>query len=87
VLGDLMVPITKVYDKYQTVIPKEVRNKLDIKKDDTIEWILLENNEVKLNFRKKTNFKDIIGIIETKKPTNALKLKKRAQKGENIDLR
>ncbi|MDR3062526.1 MAG: type II toxin-antitoxin system PrlF family antitoxin [Methanobrevibacter sp.] len=82
-----MVPITKVYDKYQTVIPKEVRNKLDIKKDDTIEWILLENNEVKLNFRKKTNFKDIIGIIETKKPTNALKLKKRAQKGENIDLR
>ncbi|KZX12267.1 AbrB/MazE/SpoVT family DNA-binding domain-containing protein [Methanobrevibacter curvatus] len=82
-----MVPITKVYDKYQTVIPKEVRNKLDIKKDDTIEWILLENNEVKLNFRKKTNFKDIIGIIETKKPTNALKLKKKAQKGENIDLR
>ena len=84
--NDIVVTTTKIYDKYQTVIPKEIRKKLDISKDDIVEWRLLENDEIKINIRKKSNFRDIMGIISTKKPTNAVKLKKKAQKGEKIDL-
>ncbi|BBL61121.1 hypothetical protein MARBORIA2_13740 [Methanobrevibacter arboriphilus] len=81
-----MVTTTKIYDKYQTVIPKEIRQKLDITKEDIVEWRLLENNDIRINIRKKSDFKDIIGMINTKKPTDAVELKKKAQKGEKIDI-
>lgn len=61
-----MVTTTKIYDKYQTVIPKEIRQKLDITKEDIVEWRLLENNDIRINIRKKSDFKDIIGMINTK---------------------
>ena len=81
-----MVTTTKIYDKYQTVILKEIRQKLDITKEDIVEWRLLENNDIRINIRKKSDFKDIIGMINTKKPTDAVELKKKAQKGEKIDI-
>jgi bifunctional DNA-binding transcriptional regulator/antitoxin component of YhaV-PrlF toxin-antitoxin module len=81
-----MIATTKIYNKYQTVIPAEIRKKLNIDKTYVIEWDLDENNEVKLNFRKKTKPEDIIGMISTENPTDAVELKKKHQRGEKIDF-
>lgn len=75
---------TKIYDKYQTVIPSEIRKKLNLSPSDIVEWSLMDDGSVSLNFRKKMSLDDIIGIIETKEPTNAVKLKKMASRGEKI---
>ncbi|WP_225370557.1 type II toxin-antitoxin system PrlF family antitoxin [Methanobrevibacter arboriphilus] len=46
---------TNIYDKFQTVIPKKIREKLGLTKDHVIEWIADENGKVELKFRKKIN--------------------------------
>jgi len=74
---------TKIYDKFQTIIPIEVRKKCNIdKKDFFIEWNINEKGKIELEFIKKLNFEDMIGRYETKKPINSLKLKKQFRKGE-----
>ncbi len=47
---------TNIYDKFQTVIPKKIREKLGLTKDHVIEWIADENGKVELKFRKKINW-------------------------------
>lgn len=81
-----MIATTKIYNKYQTVVPAEIRKELNIDKSYVIEWFLDENKEVKLNFRKKSGLRDIVGMVSTKEETNAVKLKKKSQRGEKIDI-
>jgi AbrB family looped-hinge helix DNA binding protein len=65
---------TNIYDKFQTVIPKKIREKLGLTKDHVIEWIADENGKVELKFRKKLTDDDVRGMISLKEKTNAVKL-------------
>lgn len=73
---------TKIYKGFQTAIPSEIRKKLKLEVDDIVEWYLDESGTVNIEFRKKSNFEDIIGIGKTPHKTDAVKMKKRVSKGE-----
>ncbi|WP_169805447.1 AbrB/MazE/SpoVT family DNA-binding domain-containing protein [Methanobrevibacter cuticularis] len=77
-----MVITTKIYNKFQTVIPKEIRKKLNITEDHLVEWYLDERGEVKLKFIENLNFEDMAGIFKSDELTDAVKLKKRSQRGK-----
>jgi len=79
---NFMVITTKIYNKFQTVIPKEIREKLNITKDHLVEWYLDEKGEVRLSFVENLSFEDMAGIFSSSEATDAVKLKKQAQRGE-----
>ena len=72
---------TKVYDGNQTVIPAYLRKKYDVQPDDIVEWYE-EDGEIKVQFRKKVKLEDVIGSVTSKEKTDAVELKKLAQRGE-----
>lgn len=55
---------SKIYKNFQTVIPKEVRKEYNITDNTIIEWIKKDNNELKVNFRKKVTLEDVAGMIK-----------------------
>ncbi|MDR2623006.1 MAG: AbrB/MazE/SpoVT family DNA-binding domain-containing protein [Methanobrevibacter sp.] len=74
---------TKIYDKFQTVIPVEVRKKYDIDgRDYFIEWNINDKGKIELDFVKKLSFEDMVGRYKAKKPIDSLELKKQFRKGE-----
>jgi AbrB family looped-hinge helix DNA binding protein len=74
---------TKISKGFQTVVPSEIRNKFNVGPGDVMEWISTKEG-VKIRFRKKLSLLDIEGIGETEEKTNAVELKKRAQRGEKM---
>jgi len=78
----MMVLTTKIYNKFQTVIPKEIRKELNITKNHLVEWHLDESGEVKLKFIENLSFEDMAGIFKSDKHTDAVKLKKQVQRGK-----
>ncbi|MDR0913382.1 MAG: AbrB/MazE/SpoVT family DNA-binding domain-containing protein [Methanobrevibacter sp.] len=72
---------TKIYKGFQTVIPSEIRKKLNLEVDDIVEWFFDETGSINIEFRKRSNFEDIIGIGESEEKTDAVKLKKRIAQG------
>jgi len=80
-----MKATTEIHNKYHGMIPTEIREKLNIDKDSIIEWEINKDNEVVLNFRKRSDLLDIVGIGGTQKPTDSVKITKKNEKGENID--
>ena len=79
---DYMVITTKIYNKFQTVIPKEIRKKLGLTEKHLVQWKLDENGEIRLNFIENISFEDMAGIFKSNEPTDAVKLKKQAQRGQ-----
>jgi len=67
---------SKLYNNNQIIVPSEIRKKHNLKPGSIIEWIEDDDGEIKIKFRPKSELKDIVGILNTKKPTNAVKLKK-----------
>lgn len=55
---------SKIYKNFQTVIPKEVRKEYNVTDNTIIEWIKKDNNELKVNFRKKVTLEDVAGMIK-----------------------
>ena len=47
-----MVSVTSIYDKFQTVIPAEIRDEFNLDKSYKIEWKINENGKVELEFIK-----------------------------------
>jgi AbrB family looped-hinge helix DNA binding protein len=43
---------TKVYDNNQTAIPSEIRKMFKVQANDIVEWIVNENGEININFRR-----------------------------------
>jgi AbrB family looped-hinge helix DNA binding protein len=76
---------TKVYDNNQTAIPSEIRKMFKVQANDIVEWIVNENGEININFRKRSRLDDIVGIISSKKPIDSVKIQKRIDHGEEID--
>ncbi len=74
---------TNMYDKYQTVIPKEIRKELGITDTDYfIEWFLDEDGKLEVEFVKKLDFMEMGGRYKTEEPVNSVELKKKFKKGE-----
>ncbi|MDR3063508.1 MAG: AbrB/MazE/SpoVT family DNA-binding domain-containing protein [Methanobrevibacter sp.] len=48
-----MIAVTNMFGKNQTTIPKEIRNRLNLKGNMIIEWDVNEENDVVLRFKKK----------------------------------
>lgn len=48
-----MIAITNMFGKNQTTIPKEIRNRLNLKGNMLIEWDVNNDNEVVLRFKNK----------------------------------
>lgn len=75
-----MVIETKVYEGNQTTIPAEFRKRHNIKPNDIVEWKEDRNGNIYVNFRKKVNVEDVMGIIKLNKRTDAVQLKKKLYK-------
>nr|MCQ2965025.1 type II toxin-antitoxin system PrlF family antitoxin [archaeon] len=71
-----ILAISKVYGNYQTSIPKEIRNMFDVDKQTVIEWSINSDGKPEINFRKKRNIEDIIGIVHLDEKTNSVDLKR-----------
>ena len=74
---------TKISSGCQTAVPSKIRKHFKVGPNDIVEWNLTENG-LMVNLRKKVEIEDIIGMINTKEKTDAVKLKKMAQRGEKI---
>ena len=70
-----MVSVTSIYDKFQTVIPVEIREEFDPDKSYKIEWKITENGKVELEFIKELSLDDMVGRYSTKEPIDSVKLK------------
>ena len=77
-----MIAKTNIYNRYQTVIPKEIRNKINIDNEQIIEWDINDKGKVELTFRNKLTTKDMIGRYTTEKPINATDELKKMERGE-----
>ena len=72
----LILANTKINKEFQTVIPEEIRKQFNIEKDTIIEWGIDEDEKPKINFRKKVNLEDVIGIIESGEKFSSVELKR-----------
>lgn len=78
-----MMITTKLYNRYQTVIPAEIRKKIHVDPDSIIEWSINEKGKVELEFRKRVTEKDLIGLVKEKLPYNSVEIKKEQEKALN----
>ena len=72
----LILATSKIQSNYQTTIPKEIRKNYDIDNDTVVEWSINNNGNPEINFRKKRNFKDLVGAFKSDERTNAVELKR-----------
>jgi len=70
------IATTKIYKNFQTSIPKEMREAFDIDEKTIVEWGINDKGEPEVNFRKKVELTDIIGIVKTDEVTDSVELKK-----------
>jgi bifunctional DNA-binding transcriptional regulator/antitoxin component of YhaV-PrlF toxin-antitoxin module len=76
-----MMITTKLYSRYQTVIPLEIRKKLQIDPNSLVNWVINENGKVELSFEKKISEKDLVGLIKEELPYSSVEIKKRSGMG------
>ena len=72
----IILATSKIQSNYQTTIPKEIRKNYDIDDDTVVEWAINNNGNPEINFRKKRNFKDLVGAFKSDERTNAVELKR-----------
>ena len=70
-----MVSVTSIYDKFQTVIPAEIRDEFNLDKSYKIEWKINENGKVELEFIKELSLEDMVGRYSTVEDIDSVKLK------------
>lgn len=54
-------------DRGQTVVPKDIRDYLNVKGGDSLEWFVNESGDVIVKPRKKVSVMDSYGILKPKK--------------------
>ncbi|MEG3225390.1 MAG: AbrB family transcriptional regulator [Methanobacteriales archaeon Met13] len=77
-----MTSQTKISKGFQTVVPSKIRKMFKVGPGDIMEWIPTEYG-VELKFRKRVTIDDVLGMVE-EPGTDAVELKKKAQRGEKI---
>lgn len=80
--SDTLVSVTSIYDKFQTVIPAEIRNEFDLDKSYKIEWRINDNGKVELEFIKELTLEDMVGRYTASQPIDSAKLKKDFKNGK-----
>ncbi len=70
-----MVSVTKIYDKFQTVIPLEIRNEFNLDKSFKVEWRINNNGKVELDFIKELTLDEMIGKYSAAEKIDSVKLK------------
>ncbi len=73
---------TKIYKRYQTVVPLEIRKKLDLHVNDTLDWKITEKGTAEIRVKKKKSLKEMSGIYTAKKPFNSVEEAKKIERGE-----
>ena len=71
----MMVSVTRIYDKFQTVIPSEIRQKFNLDKSYKVEWKINENGKVEVEFIKDLSLDDMIGRYSANEKIDSVKLK------------
>lgn len=56
-----MTSVTSIYDKFQTVIPVEIRNEFNLNKSYKIEWQINDKEKVELEFIKELTLDEMVG--------------------------
>ena len=72
---DKMVSVTHIYDKFQTVIPVEVRKEFNLDKSYKIEWHIKEDRKVELEFIKELTLDELVGRYIASEPIDSVQLK------------
>jgi bifunctional DNA-binding transcriptional regulator/antitoxin component of YhaV-PrlF toxin-antitoxin module len=72
---------TKVSQGYQVAVPAELRKRYGVDVGDEVIWIL-EDNEVRTNFRRRPSLENIASIGRSGRKESAVELKKKVQRGE-----
>lgn len=70
-----MVSVTSIYDKFQTVIPAEIRKEFNLDKSYKIEWTIKDDGKVELEFIKELTLDEMVGRYTANEPIDAVKLK------------
>lgn len=70
-----MVVVTSIYDKFQTVIPSEIRKEFNLDKSYKIEWKINDDGKVELEFFKELSLDDMVGKYKAKEAINSVDLK------------
>lgn len=70
-----MVSVTRIYDKFQTVIPSEIRREFNLDKSYNVEWNINENGKVELEFIKNLTLDDMVGRYSANEKIDSVKLK------------
>ena len=70
-----MVSVTRIYDKFQTVIPSEIRKEFNLDKSYKVEWKINENGKVEVEFIKDLSLDDMIGRYCANEKIDSVKLK------------
>lgn len=73
--SDFLVSVTSIYDKFQTVIPAEIRKEFNLDKSYKIEWTIKDNGKVELNFIKELSLDDMVGRYSAVENIDSVKLK------------
>ena len=70
-----MVSVTSIYDKFQTVIPAEIRNKFNLDKSYKIQWQINDDGKVELEFIKELTLDEMVGRYTATETIDSVKLK------------
>lgn len=70
-----MVIVTSIYDKFQTVIPAEVRKEFNLDKSYKIKWEIKSSGKIKLEFFKELCLDDMVGKYTANDEINSVNLK------------
>lgn len=70
-----MVSVTKIYDKFQTVIPSEIRKEFNLDKSYKVEWKINDEGKVEVDFIKDLSLDDMVGRYSACEKIDSVKLK------------
>ena len=70
-----MVVVTSIYDKFQTVIPAEIRKEFNLDKSYKIKWEIKDNGRIELEFFKELSLEDMIGRYSADEKIDSVELK------------
>lgn len=74
--------VTNIYDKFQTVIPSEIRKHYNLDQNYIIRWSINDAGKTELEFIKKIPIEDMIGRYHAKEPIDSVKLKHKFKNGD-----
>ena len=80
--SDTLVSVTSIYDKFQTVIPAEIRNEFNLDKSYKIEWKINDEGKVELEFIKELTLDEMVGRYTAVEPTDVVSLKNDFKNGK-----